>query len=207
MPKTIFTPPLTILPTPTAPTNPLPPSKPTNPFLQLIQLKAAQFKASKTQKWIAVALCVLTVSTYFVSIYFGWQSQIQKTTSQSSVNQTGGLNSAPKQTIVRYYQLATSNRKEAIKLLSEPWRRRAAQRVNDNWWDSIRKVEVYAFQTFAKNNSKAKIKVWLKYHMKNDQTPCESLIFNLIFDQNKSTWLMDSVEPNSVIQNPYCDAR
>lgn len=206
LPRTIFTSPLTILPTPTPPTNPLPPSKPTNSFLQLIQLKAAQFKSSKTQKWIAGALCVLTVSTYFVSVYFGWQSQIQKTTSQSSVNQTAGLNSDPKQTIVRYYQLATSNRKEAINLLSDPWRREAAKRVNDNWWNSVRKVEVYAFQTFAKNSSKAKIKVWLKYHMKNGQTPCESLIFNLIFDQKKSTWLMDSVEPNSVIQNRYCDA-
>ena len=128
------------------------------------------------------------------------------TTSSSALNRTGNT-SAPEDTIVRYYQLAPSNRQEAIKLLSDSWRRRAAQRVNDNWWDSIRRVDVYAFQTFAKNNSKAKIKVWLKYHMKNGQTPCESLIFNLIFDQNKSTWLIDSVEPNSVIQNPYCDAR
>lgn len=202
LPRPISISPLTILPTPPAPTNQFTPSKPTHPFVQWIQLKVAQFKVSKTQKWIAVALCIVSAS-----VYFGWQSQIQKTASQSSANQTAGLNSDPKQTIVRYYQLATSNRKEAIKLLSDPWRRRAAQRVNDNWWDSIRRVDVYAFQTFAKNNSKAKIKVWLKYHMKNGQTPCESLIFNLIFDQKKSTWLIDSVEPNSVIQNPYCDAR
>ncbi|EKD08044.1 protein kinase [Limnospira fusiformis KN01] len=202
LPKPISISPLTILPTPSAPTNPFTPSKPTHPFVQWIQLKVAQFKASKTQKWMAVALCIVSVS-----VYFGWQSQIQKTASQSSANQTAGLNSDPKQTIVRYYQLATSNRKEAIKLLSDPWRREAAKRVKDNWWDSVRKVDVYAFQTFAKNNSQAKIKVWLKYHMKNGRTPCESLIFNLVFDHRQNQWLMDSVEPNSVIQQPYCDAR
>ncbi len=136
-----------------------------------------------------------------------WKDLVIDKKQQLSQKQTVAQNSDPKQTIVRYYQLATSNRKEAIQLLSDPWRREAAKRVNDNWWDSIRRVEVYAFQTFAKNNSKAKIKVWLKYHMKNGQTPCESLTFNLIFDGRQNKWLMDSVEPNSVIQQPSCDAR
>ena len=185
-----------------APTRPFLPSKTTHPFVQWMQLKVAQFKASKTQKFIALVLCILSIS-----FYFSWQSHLIKEASQSSANQTVGLNSDPKETIVRYYQLATSNRQEAIELLSDPWRQEAARNVNDSWWDSVRRVEVYAFQTFAKNDSKAKIKVWLKYYMKNGQTPCESLIFNLIFDQEKSTWLMDSIEPDSVIQNLYCDTR
>nr|WP_263012208.1 hypothetical protein [Laspinema sp. D2d] len=145
-------------------------------------------------------VCILVVSFEVVEGFFTSQNL-------SSSSKSTPHNSAPKQTIVRYYQLATTNRQEAIKLLSDPWRRQAATQINDNWWNSIRRVEVYAFKTFAKNNSKAKIKVWLKYQMKNGQTPCESLIFNLIFDRSRNQWLMDSVEPNSVIQNPYCNSK
>ena len=131
---------------------------------------------------------------------------MSQNTSSSALNRTE-TTSAPEDTIVRYYQLATSNRKEAIKLLSDSWRRIAAKRVNDNWWDSIIKVEVYALKTFSKSNSKAKVKVWLKYSMKNGQTSCESLIFNLIFSRTKNEWLMDSVEPDSIIQKPSCDRK
>ncbi len=151
-------------------------------------------------------LAILSNNTLSNSSQTATQStaKSQNNTSSSALNRTE-TTSAPEDTIVRYYQLAPSNKKEAIQLLSDPWRREAAKRVNDNWWDSIRKVEVYAFQTFAKNNNQAKVKVWLKYNMRNGETPCESLIFNLIFDPNKNTWLMDSVEPNSIIQKPSCD--
>ncbi|MGL4500277.1 MAG: hypothetical protein ACRCU2_14520 [Planktothrix sp.] len=145
---------------------------------------------------LVIAALLIQPQSYHISRF--------KNTSSSALNRTGNT-SAPEDTIVRYYQLAPSNRQEAIQLLSDPWRRREAQRVKDNWWNSVKTVEVYYSQTFAKNNSQAKVKVWLKYHMKNGQTPCESLIFNLIFDGNRNSWLMDNVEPNSVIQNLYCD--
>jgi len=136
-----------------------------------------------------------------------WTSIVINKKEELSPQQTAAHNSDPKQIIVRYYNLAPKDRRAAINLLSDSWRQEAAENVNDNWWDSVRKVEVYAFRTFAKNNSQAKIKIWLKYHMRNGQTSCESLIFNLIFNQQKSTWLIDSIEPNSVIQNPYCDTK
>jgi hypothetical protein len=148
---------------------------------------------------------IFWVCIFFVAIDI-WTDLFIAQKDQSSPQHTAAQNSDPKQTIVRYYNLAPNDRRAAINLLSDPWRREAAKNVNDNWWSSVRQVEVYAFQTFAKNNSKAKIKIWLKYYMKNGETPCESLIFNLVFDRQKSTWLMDSVEPNSVIQKPYCDA-
>lgn len=179
---------------------PLNPSKSPHPLIQWIQLTLAKFNSSKSKYWLVLGLCIFSIS-----VYSSWQSYVQNPATSSS--QSTAQNSDPKQTIVKYYQLATTNRQEAIKLLSDPWRREAATRINDNWWNSIRRVEVYAFKTFAKNNSKAKIKVWLKYHMKNGQTPCESLIFNLIFDRTRNQWLMDSVEPNSVIQNPYCNSK
>lgn len=123
----------------------------------------------------------------------------------SSASSRTAINSDPLDTIVRYYNLAPKNRREAIKLLSDSWRRRNSGKGNDRWWNSVRKVEVYAFQTFAKNNSKAKIKVWLKYYMKNGATPCESLIVDFIFDRRKNKWLMDGIERDSVIQKPSCD--
>ncbi|MGL4501899.1 MAG: hypothetical protein ACRCU2_22715 [Planktothrix sp.] len=154
---------------------------------------------------LVIAALLIQPQSYNISQFQNTSPSALNTTGNTPLNTTGNPSSAPEDTIVRYYQLATSNKQEAIQLLSEPWRRREAQKGTDNWWDSIRKIEVYYFETFAKNNSQAKVKVWLKYHMKNGQTPCESLIFNLIFDGNRNTWLMDSVESNSVLQNPYCD--
>lgn len=172
-------------------------------------MKPSDIKENKGidwQDWVIIGSVVvgsLVIAALLIqpeSYHISWF----KDNSSPILNRTGNT-SAPEDTIVRYYQLATSNRQEAIQLLSDPWRRREAQRVKDNWWDSVKTVEVYYFQTFAKNNSQAKTKVWLKYYTKNGQTSCESLIFNLIFDSNKNTWLMDSVESNSVIQNPYCN--
>lgn len=177
----------------------------THPFLQWLQLKITGLKASKTQQLIVVVFLILSIS-----ISAAWQSsQVKKIGSLFYQNQTTAQNYDPKNTIIQYYHLVTKNRKAAIKLLSDAWRRQAAQTVNnkDNWWNSVRKVQVYAFQTFARNNNKAKIKVWLKYYMKNGQTACESLISNLIFDRNRNQWLMDSIEANSVVQNPYCDTK
>ena len=109
----------------------------------------------------------------------------------------------PENTIIQYYKLTTTNKKAAIELLSVPWRKEAAKKIKDRWWDSVSKVEVYSFRNFAKSKTNATIKVWLKYYMKNGETACESAIFKLIYDANSNQWLMDSI--SDVVQKDYCD--
>jgi hypothetical protein len=76
---------------------------------------------------------------------------------------TQSQNTKPENTIIQYYKLTTTNKKAAIELLSVPWRKEATQKINNPWWDSVSKVEVYTFRTFATSNTNATIKVWLKY--------------------------------------------
>lgn len=126
---------------------------------------------------------------------------------RSSSSQTTARNSDPQKTITRYYQLATTNRKSAIQLLSDDWRQREANKINsgkDSWWNSVKKAEVYNSYTFVKGNREAKIKIWLEYSMKDGRISCESLIFNLIFDRDRNQWLIDNVEPNSRVMHPRC---
>ncbi len=126
---------------------------------------------------------------------------------RSSSSQTTARNSDPTKTITRYYQLATTNRKSAIQLLSDDWRQREANKINsnkDSWWNSVKKAQVYNSYTFVKGNREAKIKIWLKYSMRDGRTSCESLIFNLVFDRDRNQWLIDNVEPNSRVMHPRC---
>ena len=183
-----------ILPTPTFT------PKPVHPWIQSLQLAWTRFKAAKTQQWIALALFIFSISAYA-----GWQFSLKNTASQSSLTQGESQNLDPKDTIVKYYQLVPQDKNAAKQLLSDSWRNKLSKSAKDNWWNSINNVDVYAFKTFAKNTSNAKIKVWLKYYKKNGQISCESLIFHLIFDQNRNEWLMDSIESNSVVQKPSCD--
>jgi serine/threonine protein kinase len=186
----------TFIGVPTPPkTTPLP-TKPTNPLIQWLQLTIVKFKSSPTQQWIAVGLCILSIA-----VYASWSSHIKKTPSQSLATQS--QNTKPENTIIQYYKLTTTNKQAAIKLLSVPWRKEAAKKIKDSWWDSVSKVEVYSFRTFAKSKTNATIKVWLKYYMKNGETACESAIFKLIYDANSNQWLMDSI--SDVVQKDYCD--
>ena len=153
-----------------------------------LQLKIARFKASKTRhyRWIAVGLCILSISIYAI-----WEYQVQKTASKSLPTQS--QKSDPKDTIIQYYTLATSNRKAAIQLLSDSRRLEAAKTFDDNlsFWLSFTKVEVDFFSTLAKSNSNATIRVGLKYYIKSGETACESRSFKLIFDSNRNQWLID----------------
>ena len=49
------------------------------------------------------------------------------------------------------------------------------------------------------------IKIMPCLDMKNGRVACESLISNLTFKQGQ--WFIDKIEPNSIVQNPYCDAK
>ena len=172
------------------------PTKPTDLFIQWLQLTIARFKSSPTQQLVAVVLCILSIA-----VYASWSSHVKKTSTQPLVTQSQNIK--PENTIIQYYKLTTTNKKAAIELLSVPWRKEAAKKIKDRWWDSVSKVEVYSFRTFAKSKTNATIKVWLKYYMKNGETACESAIFKLIYDANSNQWLMDSI--SDVVQKDYCD--
>lgn len=188
----------TFISVPTPPKRTPTPTKPTDLFIQWLQLTIARFKSSPTQQWIVgVGLCILLS----IAIYASWSSHVKKTPSQPLVAQS--QNTKPENTIIQYYKLTTTNKKAAIELLSVRWRKEAAQKIKDTWWDSVSKVEVYTFRTFAKSKTNATIKVWLKYDMKNGETACESEIFKLIYDANSNQWLMDSI--SDVVQKDYCD--
>lgn len=109
----------------------------------------------------------------------------------------------PKSSIYEYYGLATNNRQAALKLLSEAWRQKEAKKGNTGFWQSISKVDIYAIKTLSQSPSNATLKVWIKYYTKNGDTPCESVVFQLIFDRYKNTWLLDSAQ--DVVQQPLCN--
>ncbi len=74
--------------------------------------------------------------------------------------------------------------------------------VSDNWWNSVRLVEVYAMKTLNQSADNYKIKVWLKYYMKSGASSCESLIFKLIFARRRNEWVLD--QAYDVEQKPFC---
>ena len=109
----------------------------------------------------------------------------------------------PKNSIYEYYALATNNRQAALKLLSEAWRQKEAKKGNTGFWKSINKVDIYAIQTLSQSTNNATLKVWMKYHNKNGDTPCESVVFKLVFEPQKKIWLLDSAQ--DVVQKPLCN--
>lgn len=76
--------------------------------------------------------------------------------------------------------------------------------VSDNWWNSVRLVEVYAIKTLNQSANNAKIEVWLKYYMKNGDSACESRIFPLIFDRSRDKWLLD-IPTDEPRQKLFCE--
>jgi hypothetical protein len=162
-----------------------------------------RFKSSKTQNWIAVGLCIF--SLFSMSLVL-WQDQVIKTALESLLTKSQDQKSDPKNTILQYYKLATTNRKAAIQLLSDPLTQKEAEIVNDSssFWGSVSKVEVDSFSTLAKSNSNATIRVWLKYYIKSGETSCESENVKLIFDPNRNQWLIEQV---SNVEIRSCDNR
>jgi hypothetical protein len=110
----------------------------------------------------------------------------------------------PKNSIYQYYGLATNNRQAALGLLTDAWRKEEAKKGNTGFWDSISKVDIYAIETLNQSANNATVKVWIKYHRKNGDTPCESMVFKLIFDTPKNMWLLDSAQ--DVVQKPLCNS-
>jgi hypothetical protein len=160
----------------------------------------------KRRKWgLAAILCIV----------FGlgwWTAQLGSFSKNYTALISSIQNRQPqltrKQVITRYYQLAPSNRSEAKALLSDAFKKAYKQQNpksngTSSFWDSVNRVETYAFKTL----SNRQIQVWLKYIYKNGETTCESRIVELIFDSNKSQWLIDKMPENQVEQNQYCDTQ
>jgi len=156
-----------------------------------------RLKASKTQKLIALGLCIFSISVYAI-----WQDYIQKMASESLLAETESQKTDPKNTIIQYYKLATTNRKAALQLVSDSFRQEKVKVSDYSWWESMSKIEVYKFIVLDNSQSNATIQIWLKYYMASGETVCESSIVRLVLD-NKNTWLINTV--SNVEQKPFCD--
>ena len=159
---------------------------------------------------ILIVIIFLGGSGYWLSKSQRDTNAINRTPTNSSQsiprNQPLGNTQAklnPKNSIYQYYGLATNNRQAALGLLSDTWRREEAKKGNTGFWDSITKVDIYAIETLSQSANNATLKIWIKYHNKNGETPCESMVFKLIFDPNKKMWLLDSAQ--DVVQKPLCN--
>lgn len=103
---------------------------------------------------------------------------------------------SPKETVQEYYDLAPTNRRAALELISEEWRTlemRNRQNSGGSFWDTINQVEVYGLRTLRESSNKVDVRVWIKYDLKNETfSPCESLTFQVILDDKSNQWLLDS---------------
>jgi hypothetical protein len=115
----------------------------------------------------------------------------------------------PKQVIEMYYQLApSSDRKSANMLLSDAyknWYKQKNININDpsSFWNTINKVEVFKTEIINDSKTNQTVKTWLKYFSKNGEIACESQKMEVVFDSNKSQWLIDNIyDPE---YNQECD--
>lgn len=207
-PRRVITPTPSPLPT-IIPTPPTPPPSKLAQTIQSFKLALAKIRPIKTGISILAILLLLFLgywlgnSKFLDPIWF----QEHKKKSPQSFNSSAQIKLTPKETIKKYYELATTDKKAAIELLSDRWRQIEKQKKNkspDNWWNSIRKVEVYAIKTLNQSANNAKIEVWLKYYMKNGDSACESRIFPLIFDRSRNKWLLD-LPTDEPVQKLFCE--
>ena len=124
--------------------------------------------------------------------------------SDSTQNSLPQLDS--KEVITQYYQLATSNRTAALELLSDEYKnqyRQNSQRDSaKSFWNTINKVEIYAFLTLSNSENKYQIKVWLKYFRVDGYIACESQVIESVKDSHKNRWLINNI--SNIKQKPNC---
>lgn len=129
-------------------------------------------------------------------------------TTQTSSPQTQQPQLTPKEVITSYYKLAPSNREASLALLSDDYKSYYEKNNKGDdarsFWNTIYKVDLYSFESLTgQSPAKQKLKVWVKYTNKRNETSCESLIIELIFDQSKGQWFIDKTSDTE--QKFYCE--
>ncbi|NMG60026.1 hypothetical protein E1H12_16245 [Geitlerinema sp. P-1104] len=118
-----------------------------------------------------------------------------KNTPIETTNKNTSIQLTPKQVIAQYYQLATLNTTAALDLLSDEYKASYNHNQGDDsaksFWNTIQKVEIYAFLTLKKSENKHKIKIWLKYLTVDGYTACESQVIDVVLNRTKNKWLID----------------
>ena len=150
---------------------------------------------------VAIALILYQQDRIGVSLPKSKDSTLQSDTTTTKV--TSSL--SPKEVVQQYYQLAPVNKTAALSFLSEPWRKveQSKEGSSARFWDSINQVDVYALKTLKQTSQSATVKAWLKYYAKGkNDTPCESVTFKVIRDNQTNQWLMDSA--SDVTQKMNC---
>lgn len=165
--------------------------------------------SSSSSRWIGVVILTLFLGLGVWQFQSNPELFLQKNIGENpDSTQSSSPQLEPKEVIAQYYQLATSNRKAALDLLSNEYKNQYKQNNQSgqtnstkSFWNTINKIEIYGFLTLNSSGSRHYIKIWIKYFKNDGSTSCESQEIEVINNDNK--WLINQVR--NIQQKPRCD--